>query len=530
MLNLLRKPVKAAVANYRLFRRRLRRLGWGLIPHRWRWHTEVVTDFSYHRYLRELVNELSDLLTSAGIEHLILDSRLLDQPQLVVEVGDRAQVLRSLRTSPQTASWWFAVVRSDVTGRSRPAHVPRLGGSASALLVNRNMVTAEGIELVDESYGALISFWTRLASATPTTGGGVLTPGTIMAPKPTGVLDWIEPELWQQVQAQGHRMAPELPHLLLVNEPVDVVYTWVDGDDPAWQARKSKAGLMEDDLPLDAGAEVRFNSHDELRYSLRSLQFFADWVNRIWIVTDQQVPSWLQQDSRLHVVDHQDIFSDPSALPVFNSHAIESQLHHIPGLASHYVYLNDDIMFARPVNPELFFHGDRLLKFFPSPRLIDPGVPSAEDRAVAVAGKNNRDFIRTRFGKNITAKLRHTPHAQLREVMTEFEEREPELFAQISRSQLRSSTDYALCSSLGQYYAYATGRAITGKINHGYMETSRSGAHYAFEDWLIRHELQSICLNDSESDDAAAARRGAAILQDFLDSAFPLPSRWEKTS
>ena len=30
-------------------------------------------------------------------------------------------------------------------------------------------------------------------------------------------------------------------HLFTVTEPIDVVYTWVDGSDPAWLERKSQA-------------------------------------------------------------------------------------------------------------------------------------------------------------------------------------------------------------------------------------------------------------------------------------------------
>ena len=39
------------------------------------------------------------------------------------------------------------------------------------------------------------------------------------------------------------------------------------------------------------------------------------------------------------MVSHKEIFADPGVLPVFNSHAIESQLHHIDGLADPKAYL-----------------------------------------------------------------------------------------------------------------------------------------------------------------------------------------------
>ena len=44
----------------------------------------------------------------------------------------------------------------------------------------------------------------------------------------------------------------------------------------------------------------------ELRYSLRSIQTFAPWVRHVYLVTNGQIPSWLNLDSpRLTVVTHQ---------------------------------------------------------------------------------------------------------------------------------------------------------------------------------------------------------------------------------
>lgn len=521
----LRAAAKNALTGFRKARRRLHRTGWKVIPQAWRRHTEVVAEFSYYRYQRQLVDDLSDALHAADVAHVILDLRLLDRPHIVVAADDRHTVLRTLRTLPR--STWIAVVQQRTMGRFAPARRRRRVGQASAMIINHNLVSPTGIDLIDDSAGIQISFWTRLDESTPTTGGGVLAAGTLVAPAPNGVLDHIEADAWHEAQSSAHRLPAQFPHLLLVNEPVDAVYTWVDGDDPAWRARKAAADPVNDERPADAATAARFTNRDELRYSLRSLQANADWIRRIWIVTDQQVPAWLRQDERLQIVDHRDIFTNPDVLPVFNSHAIESQLHHIPGLASHYLYLNDDVFFGRPVTPELFFHGDRLMKFFLSPRLLDLGVANADDVAVAVAAKNNREFIKDHFDRIITAKLRHAPHPQLRDVMDDFEAAHPELFAKVSSSRFRSRDDYALCSSLGQYYAFATRRAVPGQLVHGYVDTDSPDLHHIVESWLAGHQVHALCINDAETVDSKAGR--AAVIQDFLDSYFPLPSRWERT-
>jgi hypothetical protein len=43
-----------------------------------------------------------------------------------------------------------------------------------------------------------------------------------------------------------------------------------------------------------ASSHARFNSdRDELRYSLRSLQQYMPWCRHLYIVTNGQVPQWL---------------------------------------------------------------------------------------------------------------------------------------------------------------------------------------------------------------------------------------------
>ena len=71
------------------------------------------------------------------------------------------------------------------------------------------------------------------------------------------------------------------------------------------------------------------------------------------------------------VVSHREVFGDTGLLPTFNSQAIESRLHRIPGLAEHFLYFNDDMFMGRAVAPDLFFSPGGLSKFFPSSALVD---------------------------------------------------------------------------------------------------------------------------------------------------------------
>ena len=85
--------------------------------------------------------------------------------------------------------------------------------------------------------------------------------------------------------------------------------------------------------PDGDGTNNRFRDMDTLKYALRALESHTAWVRNVFIVTNGQVPSWLNSsNSRVHIVTHGEIFPNQSDLPTFNSHAIEQHLHNIPGM------------------------------------------------------------------------------------------------------------------------------------------------------------------------------------------------------
>ena len=93
------------------------------------------------------------------------------------------------------------------------------------------------------------------------------------------------------------------------------------------------------------------------------MYLFAPWVRRIFIATDSPAPSWLAKHPKVTIVRSEEMFADTSVLPTHNSHAVESQLHRIPGIAEHFLYSNDDMFFGRPVSPSLFFSPGGITKF-----------------------------------------------------------------------------------------------------------------------------------------------------------------------
>ena len=109
----------------------------------------------------------------------------------------------------------------------------------------------------------------------------------------------------------------------------------------------------------------RFADNNELKYSLRSVEKYAPWVRKIFIVTNGQIPSWLNLNNpRISIVAHDEIFLNKTHLPTFSSPAIESHIHRIPGLSKKFIYMNDDVFFGSEVWPDDFYTHSKGHKVF----------------------------------------------------------------------------------------------------------------------------------------------------------------------
>ncbi|SNS14075.1 stealth family protein [Actinacidiphila glaucinigra] len=310
-----------------------------------------------------------------------------------------------------------------------------------------------------------------------------------------------------------------------VRFPIDVVYTWVDGSDPMWQRRRS--AYEGGGYHVESANAARYISRDELRYSMRALQQNAPWVRNVYVVTDRQRPGWLNDSHpRITVVDHSEIFDDPSALPTFNSHAIESRLHHIEGLSEHFLYFNDDMFLGCPVTPQTFFLSNGMTRTFLSPSQLPGWELTLGDRPVDAAGKNNRRLILDNFGSAIVQKMRHAPYALRRSVLHEIEREFAEAHWGTSHSRFRSPTDISIPSSLYHYYAYFTGRAVPSEISFAYLDLARPEIQRRLGILLARRDRQAFCINDTLSDGMDVARQ-TAMLRGFLDAYYPVPSPFE---
>jgi len=320
------------------------------------------------------------------------------------------------------------------------------------------------------------------------------------------------------------------PFLLFSHEPVDVVYTWVDGADPLWQETRAKEiekefGVQE--RGSDATAIKRFRNRDELKYSLRSIHQFAPWVRHIYIVTLNQKPSWLKEHPKITIVDHKDIFLDKSHLPTFNSMAIECHLHRISNLQEHYIYFNDDFFLGNIVTFSDFFTEDGKIQVFPSRTKIKKGMPTPEDNGFDAACKNTNQLLNELIGKKRRNKPSHTPHAFRKSVVSRIEKQFSEIFAAVSSHKFRSLNDYTITNGLIPYIAMHDGDAKKNFPEHKTVHFGKDIAHDKKKtQQLLDQRPQFFCIEDSSEEESLESLE---LLSSFFTSYFPTPAPWEKT-
>jgi len=328
---------------------------------------------------------------------------------------------------------------------------------------------------------------------------------------------------WRTLQSMFDDLASD------ISFDIDMVFSWVDGSSTEFQrerAKRMKAYVVGE----GDESEARFRQIDELKYALRSVYLFAPWVRRIFIATDSPAPEWLADHPRGTLMRSEDFFPDTSVLPTHNSHAVESQLHRIPGLAEHFLYSNDDMFFGRPVGPELFFSPGGITKFVEASTRIGLGENDPSRSGFENAARVNRALLLDRFGKVTTRHLEHTAAPLRKSVMEDLEREFPEDFARTAASQFRSATDISVTNSLYHYYALMTGRAVAQtQVRSLYVETTLRVALRQMDKLRKRRDQDMFCLNDGSFPEISDEVRRTAVTE-FLERYFPIAAPWETES
>ena len=300
---------------------------------------------------------------------------------------------------------------------------------------------------------------------------------------------------------------------------IDAVYTWVNHADLKWQK------LWQTSFPKEEFDPDRYTSNDELKYSLRSLNKFAPWINRIYIVTNCSKPDWLFEHDKIVWVSHEEIFPQLDMLPSFNSHAIETCLHRIENLSEHFLYLNDDVIFNSPCLPSDFYDDNgRSLSFFEPYGMVDASPYNQETPDYLVAAKNSKSLLKQTFPNYEARTLhRHVAFALKRSVLSKIEETYPDAFQTTRYAKRRSKSDVNVTSFLYHHYSYPAGLSLKGDIS-GIIVRPNNVEAIATTDSF---KFKVLCFNDGNGSSKDNKYKSSTLM--YFNKRLPEKAPWETT-
>lgn len=183
-------------------------------------------------------------------------------------------------------------------------------------------------------------------------------------------------------------------------DKIDIVILWVDGENLSWRKKLFENTGMQVD-------EVRYRDYGTLKYLFRSIEENCGWVNQIHLITDNQIPKWLNiNHPKLNLVNHTD-YIPREYLPTFNSNVIELNLFRLESLSEKFILFNDDMYFNGKVQPADFFVDDKILDYG-----IYNKIAPNEDFAHTLL--NNLIIINKYFSKKETIKKNWLKQFKLR--------------------------------------------------------------------------------------------------------------------
>lgn len=334
-----------------------------------------------------------------------------------------------------------------------------------------------------------------------------------------------------------------------VTHPIDFVITWVDCNDPKWQSEYRQTF---NELNFDP---ARYRDMNILKYWFRAVELYAPWVNKIYFVTNGQLPEWLNTSHEKIVhVKHED-FIPKEYLPTFSSRPIELNFHRIKGLSEHFVLFNDDMFINGPIEPSYYFQN---------------GLP-IDDPKESIAAESYIDYNRFSINLNMAAEIlilnkyfsrskvvhkhclkwlpidthlwsyislwpfdrfshirpRHVEQAYLKSSWQKVWETIPYELDRSCRHKRRSTDD--ITEYLMRYWQLASNQWIRRFDDEKYISFNipKSGSIGAIKKAIESTEIKSICINDSpevSKDEFEDARRQ---LTEAFEKKYPKKSAFE---
>jgi len=236
---------------------------------------------------------------------------------------------------------------------------------------------------------------------------------------------------------------------------IDAVITWVDGSDKEYKKK------IEKHLSTSTNYKKQYLQANEIEYCVKSILRFAPFVRRIFIVTDNQKPSFngledLIASNKVKIVDHKEIFKGyEKYLPTFNIRSIDAMLHRVEGLSETFVYFNDDVFLINNISEEDWFVKNKgvlmgkwaknysisplkvLLGKFKKIFGLRPSFNASQSKAANITGFKKEYF-----------KSYHTARPQIKSLIKEFYRKNPKYLIDQIKYRFRNYNQfmpYSLC-------------------------------------------------------------------------------------
>ena len=309
---------------------------------------------------------------------------------------------------------------------------------------------------------------------------------------------------------------------------IDLVYLWVDGNDPKWQAKRN-AFFGRKVENSSSNFNGRYVNNDELKFSLRSVERYAPWIRKVFIVTDNQKPKWLDiSNPKIQIIDQNDILPDKS-LPCFNSNVLEHFLYKVPNLSEHFLLSNDDMFFNKTVLPTTFFAKDG----FPIIRLnrkpfrrfrwfLREQIFKKPHKLYSKALFNAAELVKHKFGVFYNGLPHHNLDSYLKSDCLRVAEHIFKNEIDLTKmNHFRSANDIQRI-----VYSYV---ALAEKRGHLQYVSSKESLHVHIQknrhyEKLIKFNPTFFCMNDTEYADDNDRMK----LKMWLSTRFPEKSKFEK--
>lgn len=322
---------------------------------------------------------------------------------------------------------------------------------------------------------------------------------------------------------------------------IDFVVTWVDENDKKWQEKKF---LYTKNIRNTNDNSAFYRDYGTLKFWFRMVEKNASWVNRIFLITDRQLPDWINiEHPKLKVVYH-DEYIPKDYLPTFNSNTIELNLHRIDELSENFVLFNDDTYIINKINPDDYFKNDipRLYAIYNVLIPNEPFIKTLYNNTAIInkyfdskltMRKNIFKFLNFRYGKHIFKNLflfpfkisgysnMHLPSPLKKSVLSKLWNIEFDKFDASSKNKVRNYQT-ELNHYIINYWNIETNNFLPANVSFG--KNIKVNDFELINGIVCNKKNKILCINDNDHTDINNIKE----LTFIFERLFPEKSNFEK--